>query len=259
MEQEIFKLNDRVYHFLSGWGTAIAIKNDNVYPIFVEFDNGDSFSFTLKGEEYVNTPPTLSFTEYDLINGGFSQDRDDRVIFTNSIGEPFTKNEASKGGFYYANKNGLCITYRTQPNGFEIDELKEDENHSEVFKTREGAEKWLEGYNSKLEVNKKIDTYDKAIDYLSRDEYNHLDKKLSAFRKLLAICEAWNEADGFIPDYSDDSQKYYPTFHLQNNQLSFYVVFTSVYAIDNPFTFKTEKRAEQFGTQFIDLFKQLYK
>lgn len=76
----VFETGDRVYDFTKGlgWGTIKQIiPNSNIdYPIMVLFDNGELVSYTLDGKIYENDPhPTLSFTEYDLVKGGFSQER----------------------------------------------------------------------------------------------------------------------------------------------------------------------------------------
>lgn len=71
---EIFKVGDRVYDHQHGWGTICSIK-DSIYAIKVEFCIGFCF-YTLSG--FYNTCdkfPRLSFTEYDFVNGGFSQER----------------------------------------------------------------------------------------------------------------------------------------------------------------------------------------
>ena len=259
MEQEIFKKGDRVYHFLSGWGTATAIKNNNVFPIFVEFDNGSSSSFTLKGKGYANTPPVLSFTEYDLVNGGFSQDREDAVIFTNSKDEDFTKKWLDNNEPFWVDKERLKIdSWHLNINCIK---RGEDESNSEVFKTREGAEKWLEEYKNKLDTNKALNTYGKAYHYLSQTDFKDLDKKISIFNQLLTIVIAWNKKDDFIPDYSNPFQLKYSPYFVPDyrKKLKFKGVSENSTHITNPFTFKTKKRARQFGTQFIDLFKQLYK
>ena len=76
----VFETGDRVYDFTKGlgWGTIKQIiPNSNIdYPIMVSFDNGELVSYTLDGKIYENDPhPTLSFTESDLVKGGFSQGR----------------------------------------------------------------------------------------------------------------------------------------------------------------------------------------
>lgn len=85
-----------------------------------------------------------------------------------------------------------------------------------------------------------------------------------ALNKLFTIADAWNKEDGFLPDFSDTEQeKWFPLFRY--NKYSDWFVFNKT--INSPnyaflyfgshFCFKTEKRAEQFGKQFEDLFNKV--
>lgn len=69
MKQQIFKEQDRVYHFLYGWGEVIKLlNNNNQYWVRVQFDK------QAKGfEDNFRDGFLLSFTEYTL--EGFSQER----------------------------------------------------------------------------------------------------------------------------------------------------------------------------------------
>jgi hypothetical protein len=62
MEKEIFKVGDRVFHFLCGWGTIKEIKDSMIY---IEF-NGQKTHVSSNNN-------LLSFTKYTL--EGFSQER----------------------------------------------------------------------------------------------------------------------------------------------------------------------------------------
>jgi hypothetical protein len=70
----IFKVGDKVYHYNLKWGTIMNIVSDDKYPILVKFGT-DIFCFTNYGSEVDDSMPYLSFTEYDFVNGGFSQER----------------------------------------------------------------------------------------------------------------------------------------------------------------------------------------
>ena len=72
--KEIFKVGDIVYHYKHGKGEVIEVLSRGKYPIIVQF-NGYEDDFTKDGRKLENHPPTLSLTPYDLVNGGFSQDR----------------------------------------------------------------------------------------------------------------------------------------------------------------------------------------
>ena len=72
--EEIYKVGDRVYDYQFGWGEVVGLNTRN-YPICVQFVN-NSYAYTNEGFlNKSNKYPTLSFTEYDFINGGFSQVR----------------------------------------------------------------------------------------------------------------------------------------------------------------------------------------
>jgi len=72
--KEIFKVGDTVYHWQYGKGEVVNIYKNNNYPVRVHFD-GVKDSFTKDGRRLVDLLPTISFTPYDLVNGGFSQER----------------------------------------------------------------------------------------------------------------------------------------------------------------------------------------
>ncbi len=105
-----------------------------------------------------------------------------------------------------------------------------------------------------------------AVDYLLED--NHLPHflttkkhmpKLDALNQLIILAEAWNSFDEFKPDWEDTNQcKHYPLFNFINGEFEFshvsYVKLISDTHTSN-FSFKTPERAEQFGKQFIELFR----
>ena len=105
-----------------------------------------------------------------------------------------------------------------------------------------------------------------AVDYLHEDIYQfaigatkeHM-PKLEAFNILITLAGAWNSFDEFEPDWEDPGQeKHYPFFEFINGKFEFAHVgfgrFISETYTSN-FIFKTKKRAEQFATTFIDLFR----
>lgn len=78
MSKEIFKIGDRVFDIKHGWGTvALRLKEseDPYYRWRVDFTYHRE-SYTDEGKSKISDAyRSLSFTEYDLINGGFSQER----------------------------------------------------------------------------------------------------------------------------------------------------------------------------------------
>lgn len=87
---------------------------------------------------------------------------------------------------------------------------------------------------------------------------------LIALNKLFTIAEAWNKLDGFVPDFSNWSQnKWTPLFGQTTSskrlKLSTTCMFTEVNESLGPrLCFKTRERAWQFGTQFLDLYNQVF-
>lgn len=88
---------------------------------------------------------------------------------------------------------------------------------------------------------------------------------LIALNELFTIAEAWNKADGFVPDFSDWNQdKWFPCFKYDNDAAEFVptTTFTApTYAhanFDSRLCFKTSERAAQFGKQFAHLYNKVF-
>ncbi len=105
-----------------------------------------------------------------------------------------------------------------------------------------------------------------AAHYLLEDIhrfYLHTTKKhmpkLEAFSQLMILAEAWNAFDEFKPDWENQEQyKWHPVFGFKNGKIEFWdagIVRLFLNPYISNFSFKTEARAEQFGRQFIDLFR----
>ena len=105
-----------------------------------------------------------------------------------------------------------------------------------------------------------------AVDYLHEDIHqftigatiNH-SSKLSALNHLMILAEAWNSFDEFEPDWTSTEQyKHFPMFEVGENKFLFARTSFAARILDDHkslFSFKTKKRAEQFGKQFIGLFR----
>jgi hypothetical protein len=116
------------------------------------------------------------------------------------------------------------------------------------------------------EINEIINSLESACEYLNvslNSVVRKHAKALDSLYALILIAEAWNKADDFIPDFSDNKQyKYFPVF----THLGAYAIFTSAGTYNAAtFTylgyrlcFKTSERAEQFGKQFIDLWNDFF-
>lgn len=71
--ETIFKVGDKVFDINFGWGKVTDVNPGDNYPIYVKFKRAKRCWYTNKGEYLLDSPPTLSFTEYKL--NGFSQER----------------------------------------------------------------------------------------------------------------------------------------------------------------------------------------
>lgn len=88
---------------------------------------------------------------------------------------------------------------------------------------------------------------------------------LTALNELFTIAEAWNRADGFVPDFSDwEQDKWFPWFVYDKDAAGFVVSYTAytpanAYAIiGSRLCFKSAARAAQFGNQFADLYNKVF-
>lgn len=88
---------------------------------------------------------------------------------------------------------------------------------------------------------------------------------LIALNELFTIAQAWNKADGFVPDFSDCNQyKWYPWFNYDKDAAGFVCAATSgtpshaLAYFGSRLCFKSSARAEQFGKQFTDLYNKVF-
>ena len=151
--------------------------------------------------------------------------------------------------------------------------------HDNLKKAEKEAQRLADKYGKKVfvlestslitpdEINVKVDSFEAALEYLGRENNacmcgipdKHA-KAMVAMYKLITIAEAWNKADNFVPDFSDQKQcKYFPWFMYNDNAAGFVYAYTNFTAssanasIGSRLCFSTSERAEQFGKQFIDL------
>lgn len=185
--------------------------------------------------------------------------KDSEKIF----GEFASKEEASDKVMEYI--NGHYIS----PFDFELEEV-ECGDVNEVITDFESARRAL-GFNpnSDFTVVKKSH-YENTIQLknvtrlVSEIAPKHLEA-LIALNELFTIAEAWNKADGFVPDFSNGNQcKYFPWFIYNNAAAGFVCAYTNyspVYAsayLGSRLCFKTSERAAQFGKQFIHLYNKVF-
>lgn len=178
------------------------------------------------------------------------------------FGEFSSKEEASDKVMEYI--HGHYIS----PFDFELEEV-ECEEVNKVITNFESAKKYLVGKtNDVFGVAKKLS---KSIDHIKDAEIlikelntKHIEA-LVALNRLFTIAEAWNKADGFVPDFSDFSQDKFPPWFKYDNDAAWFVCATANYThayasayLGSRLCFKTSERAEQFGKQFSDLYNKVF-
>ena len=152
---------------------------------------------------------------------------------------------------------------------FSLEEIEEKDINEVVTNFKE-ARKYLHGKpNADFTVSKKM----LSGNSLPLDGVTNLVKDLNprhlnalvALNKLFSIADAWNKADGFVPDFSDSSQyKYFPWFVYDKDAAGFVCAHTNGTAsnagagIGSRLCFKTANRARQFGEKFADLYNQVF-
>ena len=177
------------------------------------------------------------------------------------FGEFISKEEASDKVMEYIHDHYIT------PFDFVLEEV-ECKEVNEVITDFETARKFL-GIkpNDEFTVVRKKHS-DIEFDYVESlvDDINpkHIEA-LMALNKLFTIAEAWNKADGFVPDFSDCSQdKFFPWFKYDKDAAGFVCADTynaptaAGASIGSRLCFKTRERAEQFGKKFTDLYNKVF-
>ena len=178
------------------------------------------------------------------------------------FGEFTSKEEASDKVMEYI--NGHYIS----PFDFELEEV-EYNDVNEVITDFESARRAI-GFNSNSDFTVvKRSHYENTIQFkdvaklVNEIAPKHLEA-LIALNELFTIAEAWNKADGFVPDFSDWNQnKWYPWFKYDKDAAGFVCTtanYTPAYAsayLGSRLCFKTSERAAQFGNQFADLYNRV--
>lgn len=155
------------------------------------------------------------------------------------------------------------------PFDFVLEEV-ECKDVNEVITSFESARKALGGkpnadlYVVKRKHSEKVANLEDTARLVTDINPKHL-KALIALNKLFTIAEAWNQEDGFVPDFSDWNQdKWFPWFKYDKDAAGF-VFANAPYAPSGSFAsfgsrlcFKTPERAEQFGKQFAELYNAVF-
>ena len=186
------------------------------------------------------------------------------------FGEYASKEEASKRLIEYFNdyKDDICVDF-VSPFDFVLEEV-ECKEVNEVITDFESAKKYLVGKTNdvfvvvKKRLSKSVDPIKDAEILIKEINPKHIEA-LVALNRLFTIAEAWNKADGFVPDFSDWNQaKYYPCFKYDKDTAGFVSAATAyahsgaAAAFGSRLCFKTRERAMQFGMKFSDLYNKVF-
>jgi hypothetical protein len=169
--------------------------------------------------------------------------------------------------FYMVYLKGLDIA------PFLYESMKEAEEKARILSNESGRDAFILESVTRIphkEINERVDSFEKALKYIDiENEAEYLEtggshrRAIQAMLKLITIAEAWNKADEFVPDFSDTKQiKYWPRFLYNGAYAGFGFAYadnaasnTDTY-VGSRLCFKTGARAEQFGTQFIELWNE---
>lgn len=179
------------------------------------------------------------------------------------FGEYTSKEEASDKVMEYIHDHYIS------PFDFVLEEV-ECKEVNEVITDFESAKKYLVGKTNdvfgvaKKRISKSVDSIKDAEILIKEINPKHIEA-LIALNRLFTIAEAWNKADGFVPDFSDWNQnKWYPWFKYDKGVAGFVFANTNhtptganAY-IGSRLCFKSSARAAQFGKQFIHIYNKVF-
>lgn len=170
-----------------------------------------------------------------------------------------TRNEAIQCIMNYVTKYneglGMEDSKRISPFDFKVEEVDVDDVDGVI--TSFGLAVEYLG----LKDNSEYEVYGRDVERLVRELNPRHADALIALNELFTIAEAWNKADGFVPDFSDKEQrKYFPWFAYDKDVVRFSPNGSMSSAYASTFCarlcFKTAERAIQFGLRFAGLFNK---
>lgn len=179
-----------------------------------------------------------------------------------------TRNEAVQGIMDYVSGYneafGMEDSKRISPFDFKVEEVDVDDETADFKDAVQylglDANDGYEVYGREMRGPGSLKKRD--VERLVRElNPRHVDA-LIALNELFTIAEAWNKADGFVPDFSDnDQQKYFPWFVYDKDVARFVpcVSMPSAYIsalLGARLCFKTEERSMQFAQRFAGLFNK---
>ena len=179
------------------------------------------------------------------------------------FGEYTSKEEASDKVMKYIHDHYIS------PFDFVLEEV-ECKEVNEVITDFDSAIKYLVGNTNddfivdKERLSKSVVKIKKAEKLIKELNLKHIEALVS-LNELFTIAEAWNKADGFVPDFSDWNQnKWYPWLKYDKDAAGFVAAATngtpaSAYAnFGSRLCFQSSARAAQFGKQFAELYNKVF-
>lgn len=154
------------------------------------------------------------------------------------------------------------------PFDFKLEVVEVDD--ASAINSFEDARKYLNGFpNADFVISKKVMSGNclklEDVAAFVQDINPHHLKALVALNKLFTIAEAWNKADGFVPDFADRGQwKYFPWFKYDDKTAGFVCAYTDYAAsyasayIGSRLCFISESRAKEFGEKYVDLYNDVF-
>lgn len=154
------------------------------------------------------------------------------------------------------------------PFDFKLEVVEVDD--ASAINTFDEARKYLNGFpNADFVISKKVMSGNclklEDVAAFVQDINPHHLKALVALNKLFTIAEAWNKADGFVPDFADKGQwKYFPWFKYDDETAGFVFAVTNYAAsyatafFGSRLCFISESRAKEFGEKYADLYNEVF-
>lgn len=154
------------------------------------------------------------------------------------------------------------------PFDFKLEVVEVDD--ASAINTFDEARKYLNGFpNADFVISKKVMSGNclklEDVAAFVQDINPHHLKALVALNKLFTIAEAWNKADGFVPDFADRGQwKYFPWFRYDDKTAGFVYANTDGTAsgasasFGSLLCFISESRAKEFGEKYVDLYNDVF-
>lgn len=154
------------------------------------------------------------------------------------------------------------------PFDFKLEVVEVD--NASAINTFDEARKYLNGFpNADFVISKKVMSGNclklEDVAAFVQDINPHHLKAIVALNKLFTIAEAWNKADGFVPDFADKGQwKYFPWFKYDDETAGFVIAYSSNAAsyanahFGSRLCFISESRAKEFGEKYADLYNEVF-